>query len=449
MQRRDLMKLSAAALAASSAPLSASDKSQNSSKLHAPVLGPRMNFHQADKVMAELGLDAMVLGQGMNVGQASGIRPVTSRMGLATPALVIVKRSASDRLAIITSAFGYYFLLADRLSSSTIPAYLYTGPGADVDQNPDSVMPPLTFADRGDAPIDTIESTRVEALQKALAEQGTFADTAKALARALKDMGLADARIASDHPAVSADLAKAAPKATVVDAADALRQIRPVKSDSEIVLMRQAAEGNVRAARAALKTIRAGGSYRDLRAAFYSEAALLGQRGVFMVIDRISDELHDSRFADGQALMIDCVSEYQGYHGDYGRTVFLGEPTKSMKQATKVMAEAWSGLRERLKPGQRFSDISAMGQQSLKAAGKRYQIPFGPHTVGLLHSDHLDPTGVNRPMDVTLEPGMVLSVDCPLLETGIGGSAHLEDLMLITDSGAQPLHDIGDPVIVI
>jgi len=33
------------------------------------------------------------------------------------------------------------------------------------------------------------------------------------------------------------------------------------------------------------------------------------------------------------------------------------------------------------------------------------------------------------------------------MQAGIGGTAHLEDLMLITASGAEPLHPVSDTVI--
>ena len=43
---------------------------------------------------------------------------------------------------------------------------------------------------------------------------------------------------------------------------------------------------------------------------------------------------------------------------------------------------------------------------------------------------------------------MILSVDCPVLDTGIGGTAHLEDLVLIGPTGATPLHDVPPNVLV-
>jgi Xaa-Pro aminopeptidase len=91
----------------------------------------------------------------------------------------------------------------------------------------------------------------------------------------------------------------------------------------------------------------------------------------------------------------------------------------------------------------------ALGQQALKSAGKNYRVPFSPHSVGMYHSDHVGSTGLPPREDIVLEPGMILSIDCPLIETGVGGSAHLEDLMLITADGAEPINDIGQQTITV
>jgi Xaa-Pro aminopeptidase len=250
-----------------------------------------------------------------------------------------------------------------------------------------------------------------------------------------------------DHPVIAATLADAAPKAQQTDADDALRRIRLIKSPIEIALMRQAAQGNVDAALEAITRVRAGGSYRQLRAEFFAAAARRGMRGVFMVVDRTSDESFDAELRDGQAFLIDCVSEYEGYHGDYGRTVFLGDPNPAMRRVTTAIGKAWDTVREELKPGIKFSDIRETGQAALRRAGVNYRVPFNPHSVGLYHTDHVG-SGVSPSLgDLVLEPGMILSIDCPLIEAGVGGSCHLEDLMLITKDGSEPINDIGQQVI--
>ncbi|MEM9532385.1 MAG: M24 family metallopeptidase [Pseudomonadota bacterium] len=407
-----------------------------------------MNLEQADRVMAELGLDALVLARGVNFQHALGARPVITRMGRAPSAFAIVTRREKGRLAVVGAAFSYYFTLAERLDDLGAPTFLYTWPVEDDEGDTTAAAPPV-FHDRGETPVDSVETRRVDATRSAIRAQGLHARLSDALAKALKDLGLAQGRLASDHPLVDATVETAAPKATVVDAEDALRRIRPVKSEVEIALMRQAAAGNVDAALEALKTVRAGGTHRDLRAEFFAAAARRGHRGVFMVVDRICDDLVDEKLTDGQALMIDCVSEYAGYHGDYGRTVFIGEPNRAMTAATRAMGDAWDKLREQLRPGLTFSEVSKLGLDAMKASGRTYRVPFGPHSVGLYHSDHAAWSGLLPEIDVVLQPGMVLSVDCPLLETGVGGSAHLEDLMLITADGAEPLHPTDQQTITV
>ena len=452
MNRRNALRfISAAGLFASApAQLAAGDKSIAAGvNLHPPLTGPRMNFAQADKILAQLELDALVLGDGVNFQHAMGVRPVISRMGRPPSAFAIVKRGERDRLAIVSAAFSYYYTMADTLKDSDIPVYLYTAPARDIHEDSRAATPLTLFRDREEAPVDAIETTRVVATQTAVSREGEYATMELALARALKDMGLLQARIAVDHRRAEAMVASVAPKATTTGADDALRRIRPVKSAIEIQLMRQAAQANVDAALESLQTIRAGGSYRDLRAEFFAAAARRGHRGVFMVVDRVSDELYDNNFEEGQAVLIDCVSEYQGYHGDYGRTVFVGEPAKSMVTATQAIGNAWDQVQEKLRPGLRFSEISAMGQESLRQSGKRYLVPFNPHSVGLYHTDHVGLTGLPPREDIVLEPGMVLSIDCPLLETGVGGSAHLEDLILITPDGAEPINATDQQTITV
>ena len=51
--------------------------------------------------------------------------------------------------------------------------------------------------------------------------------------------------------------------------------------------------------------------------------------------------------------------------------------------------------------------------------------------------------------NLQLVEGMIISVDLPMTETGFGGSAHLEDLVLITKDGAELINDGSDRVIIV
>ncbi|MDX1517105.1 MAG: M24 family metallopeptidase [Woeseiaceae bacterium] len=445
MNRREALKLVAAGTVTTTATSAATtaDTRTCALDLPAPLHGPRMNFAQAAKVMSELELDALVLGVGCNVQHATGLRPVISRMGFPPVAFAVVSLDPEQPVTIVAPTFTYYYTLSDVHADSTVPAFVY---GTPRDEDPAALT---MFDDRGEAPVDALEKRRVAATLDAFQDGGRHRTASAALRAALAGLASGRCRIAVDHTRAEMLVAEAAPDAVVIDADDPLRRIRPVKSAIEIELMRHASAGNIAAAHEALEIARDGASYRHLRAAFFAAAARRGQRGVFMVVDRSSDEQFDAPFRDGQAFLIDCVSEYQGYHGDYGRTVFVGEPRASMKKATRAIADAWDLVREQLRPGLRFSEIEAMGQRALKQSGRRYRVPFRPHSVGLYHTDHVGTSGLAEPVDVVLEPGMIVSVDCPLLESGVGGSAHLEDLMLVTADGSVPIHATGEPVITV
>ena len=120
-----------------------------------------------------------------------------------------------------------------------------------------------------------------------------------------------------------------------------------------------------------------------------------------------------------------------------------------MRRVSELTGRSWDHVRENLKPGLRFSEVRQMGRDALKKMGADFSISFTPHSVGLYHSDHVGSGGSPPREDIVLEKGMVLSVDCPMGATGMGGSSHLEDLMLITDDGAEPINDIGSQVVMV
>jgi Xaa-Pro aminopeptidase len=443
----------AGATALATASLGAEQKASATASLapDMPILGPRMNMVRAYEIMERLNIDALVLGEGLNLYHASGYWPLTSRMGHAPSTFAIVTRNDSQPLSVVLSSFTYYYQMADVHRSQDYPVYIYTAPAGPIGEDGEPEAAPLmVFRDRKEIPMDAVESRRASLAYAAAQDIGAWAGAKYAMAKALKDLGLSKATLAVDHPTVQALLSEAAPDATLIDADTALRRIRPIKSDLEITLMRQAATANSEAALAAVQTVRAGATYRELRSTFYAEAARRGNKGVFLVVDRVSADLYDAPFRDGQAFLIDAVSENQGYHGDYGRTVFIGEPSKSMEKATSAMGQAWTEVRHALKPGMRFSEIIAYGQQTLKKMGADYTISFTPHSVGLYHTDHVGMAGAAAfREDTMLEKGMIISVDCPLLESGVGGSAHLEDLTLITADGSEPIHDVGHQTIIV
>jgi Xaa-Pro aminopeptidase len=205
----------------------------------------------------------------------------------------------------------------------------------------------------------------------------------------------------------------------------------------------------VAAAMAAAAAVREHGTLRAFRWAFYEEAVRRGHRPVFMVVDGVSVDHYDAPLREGQGMLIDCVSELHGYHGDYGRTVLIGEGSARLEATVAAVATAWEEVRQALRPGISFSQVRALGAETLRKLGHDITVPFVPHSVGLAHTDQ-PLTARYRPgpnADLVLVEDMILSVDCPVMDTGIGGTTHLEDLVHITPGGANPIHDTHQAVI--
>ena len=269
--------------------------------------------------------------------------------------------------------------------------------------------------------------------------------------KALKALGLESGVLGIDRPEIESLLARRGLNASFRPAENTIRRIRLAKSPTEIRLMRLAAQQNVDAAMAAANSARELGSSGALRAKFNSEAALRGSQGVFMVVNGVSTDLVDEPLRDGMAFSIDCVSQCRHYHGDFARTIFVGEPHSNMIRVTDGIATPWNEIRTQLRPGMRFADIPAIGKESLRKQGLELNVSFTPHSVGLFHTDHPNPSLLNGYVveSLVLEENMILSVDCPPIDEGIGGSAHLEDLMLITPDGAEAIHSVPPGVIIV
>ncbi len=418
--------------------------------------GPLFNRERAEKVLEQESLAGLIVAEPVNVFHLTGYWPQLGKMGFPAPTLALLSADAKKPVALVIPQFLYYLVYADAHFEGGVEPYVYAHRATDPTAVLGDIQEPdagglRIYRDKGEAPVDAIEIHRRKALKAVAARTGLSAEREWAMAKAARALGMEKGRIGVDHMAIMAMLEYSPLEATAVAGDNTLRKIRLVKSPREIELMRLASEANADAALAAAGAARDGATTQELRAAFFSEAASRGNAGVFMSIDRMITEVADYEFGEGAAFFIDCVSHGWHYHGDFARTIFIGEPARAMRDATRAMHVGWEAIREKLRPGLRYSEIPPIGQKAVRDSGLDFDIPFAPHSVGLTHTD--EPGQDGRPYwvkdDLTLEPGMVISVDCPVMNTGIGGSAHMEDLSLITADGAEAIHAITDPVIIV
>ena len=408
-----------------------------------------INIERAERLMAERGVEALIAAQPVNVYYLSNFWTILQKMGFDHASLAMLPRGRPEERALIVSSAQIWQLAnAARDYPSNIIAY--TAPADWQDSTPDNwrgtaALPwPVRSADLL-GPIEAAWSTA----SASIATRET-ASSAHGLARALRDAGLATARVASDDPRVVGLLRAAGlDQIEVLCDPNLFRHLRVVKSEPEINLMRIAARMNADACRAMARVIEQGMAHRDLEALFAVEVARRGGEFIFLAIGGTGG-LPKGEIRRGEPCIVDAVAHYRQYRGDFGRTVIVGEPDAETRRRVEAMRVGWQASFEALRPGKRYSEIREAGLTAMRRAGYgSYLTAANPHSVGLQHTDEPFRDGVALAVkdDIVLEENMTLTVDFPHIEVG-WGACHLEDLVRVTRDGAEPLDQMDAALLV-
>lgn len=405
---------------------------------------PLINRTRAETVLARRDTSALVLTDPMSIYQATGFWPQTVAMGQCGVAYAVVPRDPAQPVKLITSQFIHYLFDIDEMPKQAgLEVFLYTSPAGLEGEASAPIF--LAAAPGGQPdPMDQISQTSTTG---ALSRRPAFPDAATALRAALAS--LPDAATLGVDSFIPQSLFGDAFRYRPAD--PMLRHIRMIKTPAEIALMRYAARNNAEAAQTAILSMKPGDTYQDLRSAFFAETGRRGGVPLFISTDSMAMRQRDGILREGRSFQIDAVSHYAGYHGDYGRTVFVGKPDPIIRRMVDAAVCANDAIAGALRPGLLYSDIRRIGQEAVAKAGYDVLIPCACHSVGLFHTDEAfkdDALNFTKD-DHLIEKDMVLSVDCPVLHLDASGNVHLEDLWLITENGCEPLNDRSDPFIQI
>jgi Xaa-Pro aminopeptidase len=202
-----------------------------------------------------------------------------------------------------------------------------------------------------------------------------------------------------------------------------------------------------------IRSIERGMTYLDVEQRFRAECGVLGNDVAFILAGVTLGLFPDGVAVPGKPFLVDAVSRFREYHGDFSRTVCLGEPPPEVVARARANKVGRDALFEIVKPGVTFSELRRVGTEAMVKAGMPKQILIvNPHSVGLQHTDHptrLDaPLSVPMPIDHVLEENMTITIDLPYVEVG-WGAGHNEDLIRITKTGFELLNDLSDPLVIV
>jgi Xaa-Pro aminopeptidase len=304
-------------------------------------------------------------------------------------------------------------------------------------------LPPLPSGPAQPTDNDKAKSDLIDSMQ------GHSAPTAPwALKAALEAAGAAGGRVGFDDYRVAAWGEAVGVAARFVPAGHLFQEIRLIKTDAEIALMRQAAILNEQACRTAASAIAEGVRPAEIETIYMTEMARGGGQGVFLSV--ALGKMPYDRFTRGIPVMVDAFGRLEQYHGDVGRTVVIGDPPEGVMRRTEALAAAWDAVFGTIRPGLRYGDIRTTVTRVVRDHGLPELVFCNPHNVGLTHTDDPAPDGAPPGVkgDIVLEEGMIINVDLPYEEYG-WGSIHTEDTVLVTKDGCEALTSNDTKLIVV
>jgi methionyl aminopeptidase len=163
---------------------------------------------------------------------------------------------------------------------------------------------------------------------------------------------------------------------------------------------------------------------------------------------------------EGDILSLDVGTHLDGYYGDSAWTFAVGKISGTLQNLLDVTRESLFLGIEKVKVGNRVSDISAAVQEHVEAAGFSVVRKFVGHGIGRsLHEEPQVPNYGRPGRGPRLAEGMVLAIepmvnskgpDAKILEdrwtaatTDGGFSAHFEHSIAVTENGPWVLSELA------
>ena len=255
--------------------------------------------------------------------------------------------------------------------------------------------------------------------------------------------------------------------ALVTEATHLIEDLRLVKTPAEIECYREAAGVAEAAMKTCVEHVEIGKTQQDVAAEMQYTMWLhgtevparplyfgSGDRSVYtcwMPSDIKAVQPNSGLFQKGDSGHIDFAAAVKRYCAPMGRVFSFGEPSIRNKEIYQVVREASDAAIEAIKPGVSATVPHQAAKAVIQKAGlDKYRVHMTGYSVApgfppsWIESLHLD---ADSPY--TLEAGMVLAVQPPVLNYDEGIGARITDTLLVTKSGTEFLTRFDRDVIVV
>jgi Xaa-Pro aminopeptidase len=260
-----------------------------------------------------------------------------------------------------------------------------------------------------------------------------------------------DAYIATHSPVqvLLQALSRKHPKLKHENMYDAVANVRMIKSEAEIEIIRKAAAITVEGIKQSAKNIKPGVDERYLEGILEGDFKINdSQRLAFGSIIKSGPNSHwpwrilathynrrNRVMEKGDLVIFDVGCEYEQYVSDIGRTFPVsGKFTNRQKEILVMETKIADEIIKFLKPGITFKDVQTLTNSIIPDDAKKYM------QVGLFFGHHLGlSTGDPNISATALKPGMIFTVEPWYYNHDEQISVFTEDVILITETGCEVL----------
>lgn len=271
---------------------------------------------------------------------------------------------------------------------------------------------------------------------------------ARTAVEVVRSLGFAAARIGVELPFLPAESflmwQREFPQATFLDATSLLGELRAVKSQAELELIRSNAERTAAAIQATFTSGAPGATTAELAARLQTEMMQRGIEMQWVLIamgpDGVGRKWPSERaWQPGEVLRIDSGGGLNDYLVDLCRMGCLGEPSPLASELHANCLLVNDTLLRVIKPGMTCAELYTLGQNTLKQTSHTKVGFHVTHGVGLVTHE---PPQIVPHSHWPLEAGMVMSLETQFQHPEVG-DVKIEDAVVVTATGCEPLGHTG------
>jgi Xaa-Pro aminopeptidase len=280
----------------------------------------------------------------------------------------------------------------------------------------------------------------------------------EAVTKALGDRGLTQARVGCDDLAIARTLEERgiAGGKRIPHVRQLMRSIRAIKTAEELEILTRAARINgvalTKAATRAHEGMRETDLIRSWRLALTEQDARHGgDRGMLFGTGDASafylpsDEGRTLRAGD--TVVLDCIGSYKRYYMDMARTAVVGSPSKEVRHRHRAVETAVAAAIDHTRPGVHTAQIQDVILKTIESFGLKSDTTSAlTHGIGLEVFEFPVEDGLSKGFQ--LEAGMVVNSEVFYRDVEFGGF-HLEDTVAVTANGCRPLADVPRDLIAL